>query len=77
MAGKRPTLLGTLVAVDPEKARRAILAAHDRCGGNTVRAAKLLGISHRTLCRWNAELGLGPMLERLRGRVSAVPSAPA
>jgi two-component system, NtrC family, response regulator AtoC len=51
-----PTQIDELAASDSERPR--ILRALEECGGNQSRAAKLLGVSRRTLVRKIAELGL-------------------
>jgi transcriptional regulator with GAF, ATPase, and Fis domain len=38
-----------LPAIDSEEERQRVLRALEQCGGNQTRAAKVLGVSRRTL----------------------------
>jgi hypothetical protein len=60
--------LRALMLVDPRAAKGRIVEAISRAGGRLPAAAKLLGIGHRTLCRWVVELGLEQRVERERTR---------
>ncbi len=61
------TLLGAYVRHKPDEARKRILAELRKTDGNVVRAAKSLGVEHRTLRRWIVDLGLQPKLDAIRG----------
>jgi two-component system, NtrC family, response regulator AtoC len=52
---RRPSLLP---AIDAEAARRRILDALEQCAGNQTRAAKVLGVSRRTLVNHLGRLGM-------------------
>lgn len=49
-----PRVLSALVLARDEQGLAVVRAALDESGGNVVRAARALGLSHRTLCRWLA-----------------------
>lgn len=62
----RKCTLGLLVQVEPERAARRILAAYERAGGNTARAAEALQVHRRSLERWVGTLGLHERVEAIR-----------
>lgn len=53
------TEISELVRSDRAAAKFAIRVALEASGGSTKKAAKALGISHRTMSRYVALLGLG------------------
>ena len=50
------TQLAALAAIDPERAVLAILDALEQGEGRRDRAARVLGVSQRTLYRWIGQL---------------------
>ncbi len=62
----RKTEWSRLVDEQPEHARTRILTAFLATKGNTTQAAKHLGISHRSLCRYMAQLELKEVVKKLR-----------
>lgn len=48
------TRLSALRRADPARARRELTRALKQAHGNVTHAARRLGLSHRTLCRWLA-----------------------
>lgn len=62
----RPTMISVLIHEAPETAVEAILKAHRKTKGNTVHAARELGVSHRTLRRWIVQLGCQAKIDELR-----------
>lgn len=60
-------LLRAKMMTAPHEARHAILQALHLEGGNAVRAAKLLGIGHRTLLKYmNTDQVIKPRLVEIR-----------
>lgn len=64
--GFRPTPWGHLVREQPGEAKQRILAAFLATAGNAVRAAEMLDVSHRSLCRYVQRLNLAAEIERIR-----------
>jgi hypothetical protein len=62
----RPTKWAYLARCEPQKARQQILAAYRKTGGNAVRAAGELEISHRQLTRLVDQLALAPDVQKVR-----------
>lgn len=60
------TLLGSLVLYEPQLARERILEALRAEHGNLTHTAKRLDVSHRSLLRWVAELGLQRDVDLIR-----------
>ena len=60
------THLPALVVARNDAAIDAILAAYREAQGNSSRAARVLGVSRRTLLRWVARLNLRDAIDRLR-----------
>ncbi len=58
--------LPALVVARNDAAIDAILAAYREAEGNSSRAARVLGVSRRTLLRWVARLNLRDAIDRLR-----------
>lgn len=54
--------------VDEVKARARIVSAFEATGGNAVRAARLLGIGHRTIARWLKDPGVAAEVQRIRDK---------
>ena len=70
------TLLGALVQYDPGNARETILKAGTENQGNVTHTATALHVTHRTLCRWIAALGLGRDFEIMRTKAGVFSPRP-
>ena len=62
----RSTPWAYLAKFEPAKAKRKILAAYKRAGGNAVKAAAVLGMAHRSLTRLTTALGLTAQVDAIR-----------
>lgn len=52
--------------LDPEAAKGRIIAAYQQTNGNAVKAAEVLGVTHRTLMRWVKRMSLEADIEHVR-----------
>ena len=59
------TQIGALIVLDPDEARRRILAAIDVAQGHRGKAAAALGGTQRNLYRWIATLRAWPAIDAL------------
>lgn len=56
--------------VDRAAARKQILEAFEKTGGNAVQAAALLGIGHRTILRYMDDKPISAELEKIRRKAA-------
>lgn len=66
------SVLGALAIAEPEMARDRIRQAMRENQGNTTRAAEVLRVSHRHLCRLIDELGMSLDVDRIRHELGVI-----
>lgn len=62
----RATILAGLVRTNAPIAIDRIMSAHLATRGNTTHAARLLDVSHRSLCRYIRSLGIADAIDAIR-----------
>lgn len=60
-----PSRITGLIATDRDAARTELLGLLAAARGNRTTAARNIGVSHRTLCRWIVSLGIWRDVDRL------------
>lgn len=69
-----PKDLGSLIKINPGRARTKLLSVFEVHGGMTTRVADAMGVSHSTVKRWVARLKLRSAIDAIRERHGKAPS---